>query len=525
MSIAEEQHRPQDPSVAAGGSAGLHEERWWTLVIVCVATFMLLLDVTIVNVALPSIQSSLHSSFSDLQWVIDAYALALATLLLTAGSVADLIGRRLVFTIGLAVFSLASLASGLSSTPLQLNLARAAQGVGGAMMFATSLALIAQAFSGRERGTAFGLWGATTGLAVAVGPLVGGALTEWAGWEWIFFINVPIGAVAIVVTQMRVSESKDPRPGGIDWIGMVTFSGSLFLLVYALIRGNADGWSSGVIVTSFVASAVLMMLFVIAEARGSDPMFDLDLFRKPAFTGASIAAFALSGSMFAMFLFLTLYLQDILGYSPLETGVRFLPISLLAFLVAPAAGKLSAHAPVRWLIGGGLLVVSLSLYLMHGLDTSSGWTALLPGFIVGGIGIGLTNAPLASTAIAVAPRERSGMASGINSTFRQVGIATGIAAYGAFFQSTVESHVRTSLTAAGLASRSQELATAISRGGAKQAIAGAPVQARAAIGHAATSSFVAGLNELFLISGTVALVGGILSAVLIRQRDLQGQHG
>jgi EmrB/QacA subfamily drug resistance transporter len=458
--------------------------RWWTLGVVCVATFMLLLDVTIVNVALPSIQRSLHASFSDLQWVIDAYALMLAALLLTAGSVADLMGRRLVFIVGLGVFTLASLSSGLSGTPLVLNLSRAAQGVGGAMMFATSLALLAQTFQGRERGTAFGAWGATTGAAVAVGPLVGGALTEWAGWEWIFFINVPIGLAAIAVTLRRVAESKDARAGGIDWPGVVSFSVALFLLIYGLIRGNADGWSSPRILFCLIGSVVLLLAFVAIEARSREPMFELQLFRKPAFTGAAIAAFGLSASQFAMFLFLTLYLQNQLGYSPLETGLRFLPVSLLSFLVAPIAGKLSAQVPTRYLIGGGLLLAAIGLGLMHGLTVQSEWTALLAGFIASGIGIGLTNAPLASTAIGVVPRERSGMASGINSTFRQVGIATGIATYGAVFQSRVSDKV-----AGGLSQK---------------------------------AAFVSGLNELFVLAAAVALASAVLSVVLIRQRDFEG---
>src|SRR3954471_5901029 len=243
------------------------DRKWWTVIAVCTATFMLLLDITIVNVALPSIERDLDASFTDLQWVIDAYALTLAALLLTGGSLADRVGRRRVFLIGLVAFTVASVLCGLATSPLTLNLARALQGIGGAFMFATSLALLASAYSGRDRGTAFGLWGATTGAAVAVGPLVGGVLTEGIGWEAIFFVNVPIGIVAVLMTLARVEESKDPHAGRLDWPGTVLFSGALFLLIFGLIRGNAEGWSSAPIVASLAGAAVLMIGFVLVEMR------------------------------------------------------------------------------------------------------------------------------------------------------------------------------------------------------------------------------------------------------------------
>src|SRR4051794_621375 len=323
----------------------------WTLFAVCIATFMLLLDITIVNVALPDIAKDLGSSFADLQWVIDAYALSLAALLLTAGSLADILGRRAIFVSGLAIFTLASLLCGLAGSPLVLELARALQGIGGAGMFATGLALLAATFQGRQRGTAIGIWGATTGAAVAVGPLVGGLLTEHVSWESIFFINLPIGAAAIAISLTQVEESKG-HARRIDVPGLLTFSGGLFFLIFALVRGNAEGWGSTLIVTFIVLAAVLLVAFVAIELRRRDPMLDLSLFRKPAFAGASIAAFALSASMFSMFLYLTLYIQNALGYQPLEAGLRFLPTTLLSFFVAPIAGRLTERVHVRWLMGG-----------------------------------------------------------------------------------------------------------------------------------------------------------------------------
>jgi EmrB/QacA subfamily drug resistance transporter len=495
------------------------DRKWWTLISVCVATFMLLLDITIVNVALPPIEHSLRASFSQLQWVVDAYALMLASLLLTAGALADLYGRRIVFAAGLVFFTLASLGCGLAPSATALDLARGAQGIGGAVMFATSLALLAQEFHGRERGTAFGAWGATIGVAVAIGPLVGGVLTQGLGWEWIFFVNVPIGVGAVALTLLRVPESRDPDARGVDWAGALTFCAALFLLVFALVRGNAEGWTSPLILGLLGGSVALLVAFFVVELRQERPMLELGLFRKPAFAGASIVAFALSASMFSMFLYLTLYIQNVLGFSALQAGLRFLPVTLLSFAVSPLVGPLSARWPVRGFLGVGLVMVGVGLLLMGGLDASSHWTALLAGFVVAGAGIGMINPPLASTAIGVVPPARSGMASGINTTFRQIGIATGVAALGAIFQARVE-HSVTSLLASGpAAARAHQVAQLVGGGDAPRAIAGAPPQLRGVIAHAARQGFVTGLNELFVIAAAVAFCGALLGLLLVRQRD------
>src|SRR5436190_13501349 len=276
--------------------------KWWTLIAVCVATFMLLLDITIVNVALPSIQRELGASLSSLQWVVDAYALMLASFLLVFGSLGDRLGRRRIFTAGFVIFTLASLCCGLSNDPTVLNLFRGLQGVGGAAMFATALALIAQEFEGRERGRAIGIWGATIGGSVAIGPLIGGALTDAFGWEWIFFVNVPIGIAAILLTETRVVNIKATDPQPIDWAGTVTFSLALFGLIFGLIRGNPEGWTSAQVLVSLIGAIVLLAAFVVVELRSSSAMLDLKLFKVPAFGGVSIVAFALSAGMFAMFL-------------------------------------------------------------------------------------------------------------------------------------------------------------------------------------------------------------------------------
>jgi EmrB/QacA subfamily drug resistance transporter len=512
------------------------DRKWWTLIAVCVGTFMLLLDVTIVNVALPAIQTSLKASFTDLQWVVDAYALMLAALLLTTGSLADLFGRRRVFSIGLVIFSLSSLLSGLASDPLWLNLARGAQGIGGAAMFSTSLALLATAFQGRERGTAFGVWGAITGLAVAVGPVVGGALTTGLSWRWIFLVNVPIGAVALALCYFRVEESSQPGAHRPDVIGVLTFSGALGALVYALIKGNSKGWGSGVILACLIGSALLLVAFVVAESvQGERAMFDLKLFRKPTFTGGLIAAFALSAGLFALLLYITLYLQDVLRFSAFQTGLRLLLISGGIMLTSTLAGRLTTRVPIRLLIGPGLAMVGVGLLLMRGLSASSGWTHLIPGFVVAGAGTGLINPPLASTAIGVVEPQRAGMASGINSTFRQVGIATGIAGLGSLFSHTVRTHIESILSAASShvsSAQAVTLASNVSQGnGAGSGLAALPANARPAAVHAIRAGFTTGLNDIFLVGAILAFVAAGLTLVLIRGRDFEvtaarsgGQH-
>jgi EmrB/QacA subfamily drug resistance transporter len=501
-----------------------HDSKWWTLGVVCIAVFMLLLDVTVVNNALPSIQKDLGSSFSDLQWVIDAYALTLAAFLLTFGSLADVFGRRLVFVLGLGVFSAASLTCGLSTTPLMLNLARAVQGTGAACMFACSAALIAGAFPPQERGTAFGIYGGTIGGAVAVGPLVGGAITQGIGWEWVFFINVPIGIAAILVALARVAESRDPRSGHIDAAGFVTFSASLCLLVFALVRGNAEGWGSPLIVSFLIGAGALLVAFVAVERRSTDPMFDLTLFGNPSFTGAAIVAFTLSASMFSMFLYLSLYLQNVLGFSPLEAGLRFLPLTLLSFFVAPIAGRLAGRViPIRVLLGLGMLLVSIGLVLQGGLDADSEWTHLLPGFILAGVGIGMINPPLATTQVGVVSPQRSGMASGIGSTFRQVGIATGIAALGAIFQHAVPART---IDALGSAPRGGgDLGAALSSGNVGGVLRAVPPAQRQHFIGAFHTGFAGALNEILVIAAIIAFLGALAGFALVRRRDFVAADG
>jgi EmrB/QacA subfamily drug resistance transporter len=502
--------------------------RWWTLVGVCTGVFMLLLDITIVNVALPDIQRDLNASLADLQWVIDAYALTLAALLLTAGSLADRYGRKRLFAIGTVIFTLGSLLCGLAPSILFLSLARAGQGIGGAVMFSTALALLSSAFTGKERGTAFAFFGATTGVAVAIGPVLGGILTSGLSWHWIFWVNVPICVFALAVTLGRMQESRDPNPGKPDLIGFVTFSAGLGLLVYALIRGGEHGWGNDLVVASFVGSGVLLVAFVISQLLQRSPMFDLGLLRVPTFVGGLVAAVGVSASVFSLLTYLVIYLQNVLGFSAIGAGVRFLFLSGMSFVAAIVAGRLTSYVPTKWLIAPGFLFAALGMWLMHGIEASrdpSQWTHLIPGLIVAGLGVGLINVPLASTAVGVVTPDRSGMASGVNSTFRQVGIATGIAALGSIFSHQVASGIRSSLAGTPAGPHSGQVADAVTNGQIGAVLAHAPASVAGAISRAAVGSFTDALNDIILIATLTALVAGVLCLFLIRARDFQGHHG
>ncbi|MFL5915053.1 MAG: MFS transporter [Gaiellaceae bacterium] len=493
--------------------------KWWTLATVCAGVFMLLLDLTIVNVALPDIERAFHASLSDLQWVVSAYALALAAFLLTAGSLADLFGRRLLFAGGIVLFTTGSLLCGLATGSLFLTIARGAQGIGGAIMFATSLALLAQAFHGRERGVALGIFGATTGVSVAIGPVLGGVLTTDLSWRWIFFVNIPIGAVALTLTLLRVDESRNPQAHRPDWIGFVTFSAALAGLVFGLIESQRDGWNSATVIASLATSAALLVVFLVAELVQADPMLDLSLLHVPTFGGGLLAALVLNGALYSQLTYLTIYLQDSLGFSAVATGIRFLPFTCAIFVAAGIAGRLTSHVPRRGLIGAGFLLVGGGLLLMRGLTPSSNWTHLLAGMIVSGAGGGLVGTPLVSTAVGVVEPARAGMASGINSTLRQVGVATGVAGFGTILTSHVRSSVVDRLSGTALAGHGHSIAHAIAGGGAAQAIQQAPPPLRGLVAESAHAALVGGLNTILLVAAIIGFAAAATSFLLIRERD------
>jgi predicted MFS family arabinose efflux permease len=368
---------------------------------------------------------------------------------------------------------------------------------------------------------AMGIYGATIGIAVAIGPLVGGLLTDGFGWESVFLINVPIGVAAIAVTYWKLAESRDPNATRIDWAGLVTFSSALFLLVLALVRGNEEGWGSPLIVSLFSGAGVLLAAFAVIQQRVSEPMLPLGLFRRRAFTGVQLAAFAVSGSLFALFLYLTLYLQSFLGYSPVEAGLRYLPITLASFFVAPLAGMALARVQARYLMSAGLALTGVGLLLMSGLDMSSDWTALLGGFLISGVGVGLLNPVVADVALSVVPKEQSGMASGINDTFRQVGIAVGIAAWGAIFLGAGASKTQELAGGAVNGDRARELVEATSSGALNDAIASAPSQTQDVVRNAAEQGFLHGFNEILLLGAILSLVGSVAALWLVRENEIE----
>jgi EmrB/QacA subfamily drug resistance transporter len=418
----------------------------------------------------------------------------------------------------------ASLLAGFAPDPTFLNLSRGLQGVGGAIMFAVSLALIAQEFKpGRERGMAMGVYGATIGVSVAFGPVVGGALVDGIGWESIFFLNVPVGIAAVAMTYAKLAESRDPNASRIDWAGLVTFSSALFLLVLGLLRGNEEGWGSTMIVGLLGGAAALMALFIAIETRVKQPMLPLHLFRKPAFTGVQLAALAVSASMFALFLYLTFYLQGFLGHDPLEAGLRYLPFTIVNFFVAAATGALISRVQARFLLAAGLGITGVGLLLMGGLDPTDEWTALLGGFLLGGAGVGLINPVIADVAVSVVPKEQSGMAAGINDTFRQVGIAVGIAAWGAIFLGRGANEVEqlAAGTPAATGERPRQLVEAVSSGNLDQALGAVPPGARNQVAEAANQGFLAGLNDILMLGGILSIAGALVALWLVREKDIE----
>jgi EmrB/QacA subfamily drug resistance transporter len=449
----------------------------WTLVVVCAATAMLMLDIAVVNTALSRIAEDLDTGLSGLQWVVDAYTLALASVVLTAGALADRLGRRRLFTYGLAVFTVASLACGLSQDIVMLNAARAIQGIGAAIMFAVSLALLAHAFpSPRERAGALAAYGAAIGASFAVGPLVGGLLTSGLDWQWIFLVNLPIGLFCLWITRTYVEESRDPHWRGIDWPGQITLTAGLFLLVLALLRGNEDGWGSAIIVAELAGAALALIAFVLVELRVREPMLPMRLFRDATFTGAQVAAFAISGSFFAIFLYATLYLQQILGLSAIEAGLVYLPGTILMLVVSGATAQLGAKVPARTMVAGGLALVAAGMVLFTLADETSSWWMVMPGLLVACLGTGFFNPALSNVALGSVPVAQSGLAAGVNDTARQAGIAVGVAALGAL------------------------------------------IPAEAALSGGSAHAYVAGLHDAFLVGGVLAAAGAVAAALLISKR-------
>ncbi|HWO78970.1 MFS transporter [Gaiella sp.] len=428
-----------------GGLFGGERRRWWTLGAVSLGLFMIMLDNTVVNVALPSIQQSLGLSLSELEWVVAGYALTFAALMLTGGKLADLLGRRRVFVAGLVVFTLASLACGLAGSAEVLIGARVVQGIGAAMMNPATLSIITATFPPRQRGTAIGIWAGVSALALAIGPLVGGLLSEHVDWSWIFFVNVPVGIVAIAAAYAFIDESRDTsRDQRPDVPGLVTSGVGLFALTYALIEANSHGWGSTRILGAFALAAVSLAAFVLLELRQRRPMLDLTLFRNATFSGANVAMLLVALAMFGVFFYVSLYVQQILGYSPVEAGASFLPATILIAVLAPFVGRVVDRVGSRWLTSSGMVLLALSLVLFARLGTGSSYWEILPGLVVMGVGMALTMTPTTAAAMGSVPRDQAGVGSAVLNSMRQVGGSLGIAITGA-----IVAHVTSTSLAAG----------------------------------------------------------------------------
>jgi EmrB/QacA subfamily drug resistance transporter len=412
--------------------------KWWTLGAVAFGLFMIMLDNTVVFVALSAIQNDLHISTSELEWVVNGYALTFAVLMLTGGKLADLLGRRLIFIVGLAIFTASSLACGLATGASMLIGARVVQGIGSALMNPATLSIITATFPPRQRGTAIGIWVGVSAMALAIGPLVGGVITEQINWSWIFFINVPVGILGIIVARLVIDESRDEsEEQRLDLPGLISSGVALFALTYALIEGNAHGWTSGEILGSFAIAVAGLALFVVLEHRQRVPMLDLSLFRNATFAGANTVMLLVALAMFGVFFFNSLFLQRILHYSAIETGATFLPMTVLIVLLAPAAGRFSDRIGSRWLMGAGLVSLSASLIAFSRLGIGSSFWEILPGLILGGIGMSLAMTPTTAAAMGSVPVDKAGVGSAVLNSMRQVGGSLGIALMGAIVAASV----------------------------------------------------------------------------------------
>ena len=489
--------------------------RWWPLVAICLGTFMLLVDVTIVGVALPQMSRDLHTQLSSLQWVVDAYALALAALLLLSGSLADRFGRRRLFQAGLLLFAAASLASALAPDAGLLIAARAVQGVGAAAMFATNTALLNASYEGRDRAVAFGIWGAINGAAAAIAPVLGGVLIAAAGWRAIFLVNLPIAAIAAVMTQRVLAESHGYR-SPIDWAGAGFFTVCAATLTFALIHGGNNGWDTPTTLGALAIAAVALAGFIAVERRRRHPLLDLGLFRRPAFSTLMAAAVLLTACAFAPFIYTQLWLQSVLNLTAIRAGLVLLPMAGVAFVVSAVVGRFTHGIAPRFPLGGGLLLIGAGSLLRITVTAHSSWTVLIPGLVVTGVGVGLASPVLVSAALAAVPRPRSGMASGAVNTFRQIGYALGIAAFGSVFAGRITHTVAGS----GLFRYPAAAAAQASQGGA-QALIATSVRP-AAVSHVVHAAYASGQNSIYLAAGVAALIGGVLVLALIRPEPPAG---
>jgi EmrB/QacA subfamily drug resistance transporter len=455
--------------------------KWLTLAAVSFGLFMIMLDNTVVNVALPSIQRDLGADLSELEWIVTGYALTFASLMLVGGKVADAYGRRLIFVVGIVVFTVASLMCGLATSSEMLIGSRVLQGAGAALMNPATLSIIAATFPPRERGTAIGIWAGTSALALAIGPLVGGLITEHLDWSWIFFVNVPIGALGIVASFAFIDESRDETHTSLDIPGLATSAIGLFALTYGLIEANTYGWTSARIVGAFAVAVIGLVSFVVLERRRRDPMLPLDLFRNGTYTGANLVVLLVALAMFGVFFFVSLYMQNILGYSAVQAGAAFLPMTVLIILVAPIAGRASDRIGSRGLMTAGMSLLALQLVLFSQLGIDASFWNLLPALLIGGVGMSLTMTPSAAAATRGVPVDKAGVGSAVLNCARQVGGTMGVALMGA-------------------------------------------IVAAEAGGERTPEAFMRGFERALLVAAAIAALGAVVAYVLVRPHAEAGQR-
>ncbi len=468
--------------------------KWWTLGAMCFALFMVMLDNTVVNVALPSIQREIHAGISELEWVINGYTLTFAVLIATGGRLGDIFGRRLMFLAGVIIFALTSATAGLAQDPQMLIGSRAIQGIGAALMMPATLSIITHAFPPAERGKAIGTWAGVSALALSIGPVVGGFLTEYVSWRAIFFINLPVAVAAVIVTLFAVSESRDETVDRrVDYPGVISLTASLTAIVLALIEGNTWGWSSPGVVALLASGAIGLAVFVAIELRVAAPMVEFALFRTRQFIGSNLIAFIITFAMMGTFFFMALYMQDILGYSALEAGVRFLPTTMVIAVVAPIAGRLADRLGPALPMSSGLAVLAVAMFMFAGISPSTTYSGLLVPFVLMGIGIAMVMSPMSTAAMNSVSVQKAGGASGVLQMSRMIGASVGVAATGAIFQSQLGS------------------------GFNPAALASAPEQARA--------TFVDALSSAMLLAAIVVVAGLVVSATLIRGARAKRDEG
>jgi EmrB/QacA subfamily drug resistance transporter len=493
--------------------------RWWTLGAMSFALFMIMLDNTVVNVALPSIQRSLNTSLSGLEWTINIYTLTFAVLLVTGGRLGDIFGRRRAFLIGVVAFALSSATAGFAPNAASLIASRGVQGIGAALMMPATLSIITNAFPPHERGKAIGTWAGVSALALAIGPVVGGLLTEHVSWRAIFFLNVPVAIAAVIVTLAAAKESRDTTVARtVDYAGIASITIGIGALVLALVEGNSWGWSSPPVIALFLMSALGLAAFAIVETHGKNPMIEFQFFRSRTYLATNGVAFVVSFAMLAMFFFMALYMQNILDYSPLEAGVRFLPATVVIMIGAPIAGRLTDRIGAKYPIAGGLTLVATALYLQSRITIDSGYAEIFPTFILMGLGMGFVMSPMSTAAMNSVAEAKAGAASGILSMSRMVGGTFGVAAVGALFQSLSDSRLESKLDGLNLtASQKDWFMNNLGSGDVGSHLQQLPPDTARQVGDTLRETFVHSLTASMKLSTAIAVVGVVIALVGIER--------